>query len=70
MVARLQVIYALAHFDDGPGRLMADRHGHWTRPAPVDHREIRVAEAGRGDLDQHFTWPRRLQLQRLNGERL
>src|SRR3954454_22294665 len=35
MVARLQVIYALAHFDDGPGRLMADRHGHWSGRLPL-----------------------------------
>ncbi len=39
---------------DDAGRLVAERHRHRPRPVAVDHRQVGVAQPGRGDLDQHL----------------
>ena len=39
---------------DNSRRLVAERHRHRTRPRAVDHRQVRMAEARRRHLHQHF----------------
>ena len=70
MVPDPQVGHAFAKFVDDAGRLMAERHRHWARPVASDHRQVGVAQARCGDLDQHFAAARRGQLDADDGKRL
>src|SRR6476620_2417524 len=56
-------------FDDA-GRLMAQRHGHRSRPVTVDDRQIGVAQARRLDPYQHRAGTGSIQLQSLDRQRL
>jgi hypothetical protein len=53
------------------GGMMCDRHRHRHRPRPfaVDDGEIRVAQAGSADSDQHFVAARWCQRQLLDDQR-
>ena len=54
VIADRKVGHAFAERLDDARRLVAERHRHGSRPRAVDHRQIRMAEARRGDLHQNL----------------
>ena len=49
-----------------PSRFMSQRHWHRPWPVAIDYRQIGVAQAGGGDLDEDFTRARRSQVDLLD----
>ena len=70
VVAVLEVVDAGAELLDDAGRLVAERHRHRPRPVAVDHRQVRVAQPRRRDLDQDLARSGRVELDRLDRQRL
>jgi hypothetical protein len=62
VVADLQVGNARTQLLDDAGALVAEHHRQRPRPVAVDHREIRMAEADRAHLQQHFAGAGRVEL--------
>ena len=54
MIAGFEVGHALAHVLDDRRCLVAERHRDGPWPRAVDHRQVRMAQARRCDLDQEF----------------
>ena len=69
VVTRLQVADAVAHLFHDAGGFVAKGHGHRSRAVTVDHRKVRMAQAGRLDLHQHLVVARRVQFQLLDHQR-
>ncbi|SKH27814.1 Uncharacterised protein [Mycobacteroides abscessus subsp. bolletii] len=63
MITGGDVAHAGAHRGDDTGRLVSECHGHRTYPVPVDHRQIRVAQARGLDAYQHLAGARRVEFQ-------
>src|SRR5207237_1223940 len=57
----------LAH---DPGALVTEDHGRSHRPVAARGMQIAVTDAGRLDFDEHFTGAGRVELRRLDRERL
>lgn len=55
MVARLDMGDAHTHRLHHTRTLMAEHHRNGERYGPVHHREVAVAEPGRGDRDQYLS---------------
>ena len=70
VIAGFKVGHPFADLLDDPGRLMAERHRDGPRPRAVDHREVRMAEARRRDLDQDFAAAGRSEVELHDFERL
>ena len=70
VVALLEVVDAGADLLDDARRLVAERHRHRPRPVALDHRQVRVAQPRRRDLDQDLARSRRVELDRLDLQRL
>jgi hypothetical protein len=69
VVPRPQLMDARADLPHDPGSLVAQDHRHGPRPGAIDHREVRMAQAGGRHLHQHLPGPRPLQLHLLHGKR-
>ena len=60
MIARLEAGHAIAHFHHHAGTLMAQHRGkHALGIIPAQREGIGMADAGMGDLHQHFAFLRR-----------
>lgn len=70
MVADLHLAHTGTDFLDDASRLVAEQHRQRARTVVVHHGQVRVADAGRGDLDQDFTFARRGELKLADGNRL
>ena len=70
VIADGKVLHAGAELHDLTGRLMAEHHGQRARAIAVDGRKVGVAEAGGADAHQDLVLARRVQVQRLDDERL
>ena len=68
-VAALQVGDAGADFLDDAGGLVAQRHGHRPRPVAIDDGQVGMAQAGRGNPDQHFVRAGAGEIDGLDGDR-
>ena len=70
MIAGFEVAHAFADVLDDSRRLVAERHRDGPRPRAVDHRKVRMAEAGAGDLDQRLAAARGAKVELHDFERL
>jgi hypothetical protein len=70
MVADLDVMHVRPELNDHAGALVSDHGRQLARSQAFDGRQIGVAEAGGGDLDQHLAGARRRQADLLDPHRL
>jgi hypothetical protein len=70
VVAGLEVSNTGSDLGDDAGSLVADDGRQHARTQAFDSGEIRMAEPGGADLDQHLAGARAFQIQRLDLERL
>ena len=61
--------HACADFRDDARSLVTDHHRQGSRSYAFDRREIRMAEPGSLDLDQHLAGTRSFEIERLDPER-
>jgi hypothetical protein len=70
MIARPEVAHARTYFHDFTRSFMTKRHRHRPGPAAVDDRQIRVAQPGGTNANEHFTHLGRVKIKHLNSKRL
>jgi hypothetical protein len=69
VVAGLEVVHARAERLDHAGGFVAQHHRQRPWPVAVDHRQVRVAQAGGLDPHQHFAGAGGVELDRLDRQR-